>query len=466
MQRTAAGGRGSIFSESQSSVRALVRNEKVYNIVGTKFWFYFRLVFPYMSIILSILLFSIPYLANADVSGFLFSGCILSLCFGGSVLCSYVHIVPWRRHPSPLIFYRSCSHCLFSLVLMINAYASYNHTSNECKLLSFLVQFSFFTGECWLMTISVDLILSLTNPFASYKSNLRRYHVVVWTSGIIISGVLLDSNSCLNIFSDGVCWIDASLECIVGFYLFWVVLFFLLSMCVMIFSAWRLSRGLQSTYATRKACVKDTFNIVACYLIYGMLVFFLFIILTPQHNLGHNSRMSSTGKNVVAYILALRGFVDALLWFTMHDFAGYYGNKTKPASASSYPIKQCSSPLLDSVDTNSRVGRSSPECEFTSEANFEGEFGIDVDLSPQLNLALRQEVVHFTTMGIIKSVELNLDSSTPTRSHTGAIRVFPLEDDSHIFSDYEPDTFRRLRTLIHVDERRYQVHSMRICIGL
>lgn len=203
-QRRTASGRNSVFSEAQESVRILVRNERVSKIYGAKFWFYFRLGFPYFSSLLAILLFVVPYLANADSSGFLFSGSLLSMFFCSCVICSYVHIVPWRKHPSPLIFYRSCSHCLFSLTLMINAYATYGSDTGQCKLLSVLVQFSYFTGECWLLTISIDLILSLTNPFSSYKNNLRRYHCVVWTSGVIIGAVLLNSDKCQDTFLDGV----------------------------------------------------------------------------------------------------------------------------------------------------------------------------------------------------------------------------------------------------------------------
>jgi 1-phosphatidylinositol-4-phosphate 5-kinase len=461
MQQRRAPGRNSVFSEAQESVRILVRNEKASKIVGAKFWFYFRLGFPYLSSLLAVLLFVIPYSAGSNTAAFLFSGSTLSLFFCVCVLCSYVHIVPWRRHPSPLIFYRSFSHCFFSLFLMINSYSSYGPGTDQCKLLSVLIQFSYFTGECWLLTISVDLILSLTNPFSSYKKNLRRYHIVVWTSGAVISGVLLDSG-CQDAFSDGICWIDASFECVLGFYLLWIVLFYAISICVVVFSAWRISRGLKSTYSTRKACVKDTFCIVAAYVIYSIFVFLLFILLTPQHNLQENSSISNSGKHIIAYFLALRGFVDAVLWFTLHDFGSTTSstsssNAIKPKTSSAAVWSNFfSSPLLevDEERGDQRQSEISDAVDFASDTGTEGEFGIDVDLSPQLNMALRKEIVHFTTMGIIRSVELNMDTE---RMKTGeAVRVFPLEDESHVFTDFEPVAFRRLRILNNVEERWYQ----------
>eukprot|EP00603_Paraphysomonas_imperforata_P011470 CAMPEP_0114462732 /NCGR_PEP_ID=MMETSP0104-20121206/6983_1 /TAXON_ID=37642 ORGANISM="Paraphysomonas imperforata, Strain PA2" /NCGR_SAMPLE_ID=MMETSP0104 /ASSEMBLY_ACC=CAM_ASM_000202 /LENGTH=801 /DNA_ID=CAMNT_0001635625 /DNA_START=425 /DNA_END=2831 /DNA_ORIENTATION=- len=341
---------------------------------------------------------------------------------------------------------------------MINAYTSYGRSSDQCQLLSVLMQFSYFTGECWLLTISVDLILSLTNPFSSYKLNLRRYHIVVWTSGAIISGVLLDSDHCQDVFSDGICWIDASFECILGFYLFWIVLFYAASICVVLFSAWRISRGLESTYSTRKACVKDTFCIVASYVTYSVFLFLLFILLTPQHNLEQNSNISDSGQHIIAYLLALRGFVDAVLWFMLHDFGSPGSNsststKSKP-NGGLWP-KFFSSPLLGASEVGRDTDTSDDNIEFAKESEQKSEFGIDIDLSPQLNMALRKEVVHFTTMGIIRSVDLNMDTSNPECA-SEAVRVFPLEDESHIFSDYEPDAFHRLRQLNNVGERWYQ----------
>jgi len=220
-----------------------------------------------------------------------------------------------------------------------------------------------------------------------------------------------------------------------------------------VFSAWRMSRGLESTYSTRKACVQDTFYIVASYVTYSVFVFVLFIALTPEHNLDQNADISGTGKNIIAYLLALRGFVDAVLWFTLHDFGN---NKPKIKVSTSLWPKLFSNPLLDASERNSAQTDACEDIEMAKELNDEGEFGIDVDLSPQLNMALRQEVVHFTTMGIIRSVQLSVDTSSVPAVTGESVRVFPLDDERHIFSDFEPDIFKRLRALNNVEERWYQ----------
>ena len=264
----------------------------------------------------------------------------------------------------------------------------------------------------------------------------------------------------VNTFS----WINASFECILGFYLVWVILFYTISICVMIFSAWRISRGLQSTYSTRKACVQDTFYIVASYVGYSVGVFVMFLAVTPEHRPEQPSNISGIGKNIIAYLLALRGFVDSVLWFTLHDFCGNSNNKPKPKWSSTMWSLLFSSPLLEDSERQSAYineNAMSPDVEMATQTDGEWEFGIDVDLSPQLNMALRQEVVHFTTMGIIRSVDLSLEAESESSSSgasptSEAVRVFPLEDETHIFSDYEPETFRRLRALNNVEERWYQ----------
>jgi hypothetical protein len=43
--------------------------------------------------------------------------------------------------------------------------------------MSFLVQVVLLAREMWVFTLSLDLVTSITNPFASYKANLRKYHI-------------------------------------------------------------------------------------------------------------------------------------------------------------------------------------------------------------------------------------------------------------------------------------------------
>lgn len=56
--------------------------------------------------------------------------------------------------------------------------ADENSGSAWCVTLSFFTQLAFFAGECWLLVISMDLVVSLSNPFSSIHGNLNKYKVI------------------------------------------------------------------------------------------------------------------------------------------------------------------------------------------------------------------------------------------------------------------------------------------------
>ena len=193
-------------------------------IRGAIYWYYFRALFPYFSPALAVLMYIIPLTTTNSLSAFLFSGGLLSAVMCSLAILSYIQIVPWRKHPSPLIFYRTAIHLVFSVSLIVNAFDKNGANSESCQTLSFVTQFTFFTGECWLVTIAVDLILSLTNPFTSFKSNMHKYHTVVWVSGVVNAMLLANSKQCQGLFAGHICWINVNSPlsgCIWGFYLTW-----------------------------------------------------------------------------------------------------------------------------------------------------------------------------------------------------------------------------------------------------
>jgi hypothetical protein len=91
------------------------------NPVAFTAWFYFRrryLLLCSAALCISLLC---AVFVSQSINEVLLSGASLSLVFGVLVLWSYVRIVPWRKHPSPLIFYRTISVCIFSCVVICNS---------------------------------------------------------------------------------------------------------------------------------------------------------------------------------------------------------------------------------------------------------------------------------------------------------------------------------------------------------
>ena len=137
--------------------------------------------------------------------------------------------------------YRTLTNLLFSIIIVANSFHlgrgsandshihddQFDHSqSSACKAMSFITQFAMFTGECWLLTFSVDLVSSLTNPFSSYKANLKKYHFFVWIGGFLNALALVGNPSCQGLFSTsaGICWMQfdsANSSCFWGYYAGW-----------------------------------------------------------------------------------------------------------------------------------------------------------------------------------------------------------------------------------------------------
>ncbi|KAJ1422993.1 hypothetical protein B484DRAFT_331970, partial [Ochromonadaceae sp. CCMP2298] len=187
-----------------------------------------------------------------------------------------------------------------------------------CKLMSFLVQVVLLAREMWVFTLSLDLVTSITNPFASYKANLRKYHIGIWAAALLSASLLVNQPSCQGQFmADGFCWVTIGASqsvCFWAYFLSWVVGFYIISVAAMAYAYVRISRGLESTYATRFACVADTFRVVVLYFSY-CAVFYCFLTFVFLH-----PHTVPIAEHCYAYFIACRGFFDALVWFFSHNF--------------------------------------------------------------------------------------------------------------------------------------------------
>jgi hypothetical protein len=217
----------------------------------------------------------------------------------------------------------------------------------------------------------------------------------------------------------------------------------------------------------------DTFKILAYYLSYVLMVAVLLVLITFYPS-SENSTVRDVIHTLFAFSVGCRGFVDALVWFYMHEFQRTSGdnswNNRISQSSQSYSIsKSISSNIFcgccsffsiarlstandvhdvsrnesdfvhrdlppwecipkdieesDSTDRDLRIlnqALSDPLINYESRSTgvldsvgdnissrelLSAGLPNDIDLSPQLNHALRKEVVTFVTDGIIKSVQ-------------------------------------------------------------
>jgi hypothetical protein len=383
---------------------------------------------------------------------FLLYGGSLSLISCLFVIFSYIHILPWRRHPSTLILQRTITSLFFSIVVILdslpNSYTKDGPHSRNCQVMSFLTQFSLFSGEGWLLTVSLDLVTSMTNPFSSYKVNLQQYHTFVWVSALISAIALILYSPCQGFLTEGFCWMDNIDNenvksdpfsfCIWGFFLFWAILFYLIALSVIYYAWQRLSKGLESTFATRGSIMKDTFLVVLVYTLFNFILAIIYMLLVNL-SADHDEHQYSIILSLFAYCVGCRGYVDAAIWFFLHDFnretkqiksnmiVSWIENLcirkkdkttednnhtaiTNNSIASHIDPENLKEPLIDEIinhpDDNSTVN-GEEEIDFNSN---------DIDLNPQLNVALRREVLHFVREGIKESVSRWTAKATKVRN--------------------------------------------------
>lgn len=119
-------------------------------------------------------------------------GSIITIISCTSVVYTFLTRPTWRKHPNPIIFFRSlCDIGLVSVLLITEIYkcstdgctTKLEHTS--CSTTAGLTQFFLWSSESWFFVMAIDMLFSLQSPFTDYKRNVRRYHMFVWITGTL-----------------------------------------------------------------------------------------------------------------------------------------------------------------------------------------------------------------------------------------------------------------------------------------
>jgi hypothetical protein len=256
------------------------------------------------------------------VEGHLVLGSSVSLIATIAVITSYVMIVPWRKHPSVLILYRAMTSMVFSVNIILN---SITDDVGDARGFAFVTQLMLILGECWLTTIAVDLVHSLTNPFISYRYNLQRFTTYNLVFSFLISIIFFFHRDCQGTY-ESICWVKtegaARSPCLWGYYFTWILLMYAYQIWATIFAYNRLRKGLSSSFEIRKQCAYDTFKCLSVYAVYlsVLVLFFIIISSTPTTTTSDTNTPIHTFGLVLLYFIGCRGAVDAIAWFMLHDF--------------------------------------------------------------------------------------------------------------------------------------------------
>ena len=507
---------------------------------GAWFWYYYRVYYPYVFPPL-FLIFMIVALAGWNtIQGHLVLGSILSLVSSISVVVSYIMIQPWQKHPSKLVLYRALTSVVFSLNLIFEASQT---DATSCRSYAVVTEVTLLGGECWLTTIALDLVYSLTNPFSSYKENMRRYQFMVWGFTGLLSFIFFFDNKCQGVFDKGVCWLQinngTNSPCLWGYYLFWIIIMYIYQLLAALFAYQRLKKGLPASFEVRKRCAQETFKCLMVYALYLSVLMFFFTIIAGQHA-DTNPQPGSTMANFALFflfIIANRGSVDGAVWFMLHDFArddppkkedilaevtgrkkkNTKGKRAKKTAADFEALQQqkdardnddasrmergggddadearvasgaeegveasdgkrSRAKSLDTMRDNMKDMRKNASKTFQELADLAIAEIDEADLSPQVNMALRQQIVQYVTRGVRDSIErkglrepkdydiryyldnilqdaLNFETQDPAISP--GLEVFDFTMDEHPFKTFAPAIFKQLRENEGISDEKY-----------
>ena len=475
---------------------------------GARFWYYFRVYLPYAFPALFLIFMILGLTKLKTVEGNLVLGSVLSLIMSLAVVMSYVMIIPWRKHPSSLVLYRALTSIVFSINIILEA-VSTNETS--CRNYATVTQFTMLAGECWLTSIALDLVYSLTNPFISYKSNLKKYQIMVWTFTSFITFVFFFDTNCQGQFDQGICWVkitSTNSPCLWGYFLFWIVCMYAYQIYSVVFAYLRLRKGLPLTFEIRKQCAKETFKCLWVYACYICLLMFIFAIISSDPTPTPGSDMSNFSLWFL-FVIANRGSVDGIVWFMLHDFQRDDGTSISVGGGSSKSSAPANETVLDSslgyaaleqgegVDEEEEGGNAQSRItagaqvlidnvtgeieharkELTKTITDIADLAIaemdETDLSPQVNTALRQQIVQYVTTGVRNAIRKeNIDKKPMDEisdimdgiftfkgkdpAVTEGLQVLEfLLDGEHPFKAFAPDMFKALRLNEGIDDDRY-----------
>ncbi|RLN73192.1 hypothetical protein BBO99_00009522 [Phytophthora kernoviae] len=414
-------------------------------------------------------------------SGLIWGG-VLSAVSVSFVIISYVSVPAYRQHPNPLMFWRTIADAIFVCQLLAQQFVrcvffdcgylcnssnlqcgcTTNAKAGEtCIWFAGVFEFSLIAAECWFLSMTANLLLSLTNPFTDFKRNTKLFHVFSWGTGLLMAVLLMTINSLAGFSDLGVCWTNAfknmkpdTLDtCDAGFYIYdnfnssnynavnaniaswvffyvWMAFFIVFGIGVWVWAWKRLSEGMPETYAVRVQSInRARFNVFAVTIYWILVAIIYFLFLRSRQN-GVNDRRLNELLN---FVIAGKGYVDLVIWFSLNDFRVE-------------DFKCMSTTITD----------------------------VDVDLNPQVNAALRREVLFYTTSGIVQAVQSaerlpasqriqHLALLPQSKANPGVVqaeeapafdenqRVGKHQERSKTFHDYEPHAFKKIRERFGVD---------------
>eukprot|EP01083_Nonionella_stella_P145626 456665_1 len=290
----------------------------------------------------------------------------LSIVCSFWVIWSYYRFNAMRRHPAKLLLWRSIFDTAFGISFVILFCLPKGMVVSSCSWLGAIFHFTLMGSQTWYFLMSIDLFCALRNPFADLGAFVKWYHATVFVVSVV--SVVVISASDMFGYREGlqVCWIklqdidefSANLYSWVFFFAPTIVYYFS-SLIVSIYAFFKFQKGLSETLESRRSILRQEIAYNVSFGVYWSIAGSLYAFIFAQ---GLDPDEFHVVFVLLAVIIGSLGVVDATVWM-----------------ANNWDIYRM---WWASEDISCRK----PD--------------------RPINYALRREVLHYTTTGIIRCAKL------------------------------------------------------------
>lgn len=326
------------------------------------------------------------------------------------VIASFLRWRRLRRHPALLVVVRCVLDSLFCVVSFVSLRLDGDSIDDEgkgCAAFSALSQFLAIAAELTVVGQSLDLLVSITNPFTNWAKNTRNGFLLTFAVAAASAAVLVlvKDSSGRNIYgldgALGFCWIRhlKAEDTVIGlskymwaFFIIPLGLIYLVSCLALCFARARLVQGLPETFEARVSSFRASWNFVFMYALYWSLAVIVYVAVS---NFQADVPPEALAL-ILAFSLGSRGVITCVVWLVT------FGKDVQPLLCNRLA-------RLAADEDENAVG--------------DDDDADNVDLRPYLNIALRTEILYYLTQGVAQSViRAERDSSIDGVWPLGSIR--------------------------------------------
>nr|CCA14757.1 phosphatidylinositol 4phosphate 5kinase (PIPKD3/GPCRPIPK) putative [Albugo laibachii Nc14] len=401
--------------------------------------------FPFKSVALIAIPSSHPFVVqyNEDMHIlYAHTGAFVSMISCAIIVLMYSRKKKWRRHPNPILYWKAVVDLVYAVRFELS-WDSYIATSAQCRVLGILTQSLAVSSECWFLNMSLDLYQSCTNPFTNTKQNMVFYHWFAWTTGALVGlGLWLsDSEIHRNRQVENCAINETDTESLLVYYSIVII-------CVLSAVAFSVLEKRSHTFAGMREALhvkKDVIQIARIstftYLVYQVVVISLWLAYVIAE---HYRSVSTTirTQSALSFLQTSRGVVDLIIWLSVTGVSSNSDRRSRKELTSA-PLG-----LHQSEENNHSIR---DDDDFSD---------VDIDLEPQLNVALRKEVLHFATRGIV-AASSNASKMSSSR-RVVHLRLHELGMTVR-FADYHPLSFQDMRQGFGIKETLYRKSFLSTC---